>query len=67
MPYEDQEVLTLSQAGVYLECGTARIIALIKEGRIPAADVGKANGRGVEWRVRRADLDALFIVRTEKK
>ena len=57
--YDDLPVMTAAQAGSYLGIGHGQIIALIKDGTIPALNVSKA--RRPVWRVRREDLDALFV------
>ncbi len=58
-----EEILTVAEAAKYLRTSTDSIYRMIAEGSLPAAKV-----RGT-WRIRKADVDALFRRQTpdEKK
>ncbi len=49
-----EDILSIDQAAKYLSVSDDTIRRLIKEGELPAARI-----RG-QWRIRKADLDALF-------
>lgn len=54
-----REILTAIEAARFLRIGDGRLLALIRSGEIPAADVSTRPGTGkARWRIRRQDLDA---------
>jgi excisionase family DNA binding protein len=48
------DILTTEQAAVYLQVSTDAVKRLARQGKLPAAKVGRG------WRFRKADLDEMF-------
>ena len=51
------ELINVKEAAEYLRLDQKTILTCIKKGKIPAAKVGRT------YRIRKADIDALFIKR----
>jgi excisionase family DNA binding protein len=51
---EDRDVLTIAQAADYLQFHREKVYRLVREGKLPAARIGK------DWRIKRADIEALL-------
>lgn len=54
-------LISVKEAADYLRLDQKTIISYIKKGKIPAANVGRT------YRIRKADIDALFIKRGKNK
>jgi excisionase family DNA binding protein len=50
----DREILTIVQAAEFLQFHPDKVYRLVRSGEIPASKIGK------EWRIRRADIEALL-------
>ena len=54
MHAKDQELLTLAEAAAYLRVHRRTMSRLLQQGVLPGTKIGR------QWRVRKADLDALL-------
>jgi excisionase family DNA binding protein len=50
----DREILTIVQAAEYLQFHPDKVYRLARSGELPASKIGK------EWRIRKADIEALL-------
>ena len=56
----DREILTVAQAAEYLQFDPDKVYRLVRTGELPASKIGK------EWRIRRADIEALLRATKQK-
>ncbi|MCY2987629.1 MAG: helix-turn-helix domain-containing protein [Planctomycetota bacterium] len=61
---ETPAYLTASECAVLLRCRQSKVLAWIRAGELPAADVSEHPGTGkARWRIAKADLDAFLAGR----
>jgi excisionase family DNA binding protein len=51
---ENRDVLTIAQAAEYLQFHREKVYRLVREGRLPAARIGK------DWRIKRTDIERFL-------